>query len=54
MADATFLGWPFFAERHRALAEAVERWRAANLQVDHGDIDAACRSLIARQTLSGT
>jgi acyl-CoA dehydrogenase len=47
MADKSFLGWPFFTDRHRALAEAIERWSAANLPADHGDIDAACRELVA-------
>ena len=48
MADKTFLGWPFFSERHRALAEAIECWSAANLPVDHGDVDAACRDLVQK------
>ncbi len=48
MADRTFLNWPFFADRHRALADGIERWCAANLPVDHGDVDAACRDLVAR------
>jgi acyl-CoA dehydrogenase len=26
MADRTFLDWPFFEERHRALAAALEAW----------------------------
>jgi acyl-CoA dehydrogenase len=46
--DATFLGWPFFADRHRTLAAELERWCAANLPVDHGDVDAACRDLVRR------
>jgi acyl-CoA dehydrogenase len=48
VADKTFLSWPFFTDRHRALAEAIERWSAANLPVDHSDVDAACRDLVAR------
>jgi acyl-CoA dehydrogenase len=48
MADATFLSWPFFADRHRALAEGLERWCAANLPAGHGDVDAACRHLVRR------
>jgi acyl-CoA dehydrogenase len=47
MADRSFLGWPFFEARHRALAEALDAWCAANLPVDHGDVDAACRALVA-------
>jgi acyl-CoA dehydrogenase len=48
VADRTFLNWPFFTDRHRALADGIERWCAANLPVDHGDVDAACRDLVAR------
>ena len=48
MADRTFLSWPFFADRHRALADGIERWCATNLPVDHGDVDAACRDLVKR------
>jgi acyl-CoA dehydrogenase len=48
VADKTFLTWPFFTDRHRALAEAMDRWASANLPNDHGDIDAACRDLVAR------
>lgn len=47
MADRTFLSWPFFEDRHRALAQALEVWCAANLPVDHADVDAACRGLVA-------
>jgi len=48
MADKSFLDWPFFEPRHRTLAEAIERWCAVNLPVDHGDLDAACRRLVAK------
>ena len=47
MPDRSFLEWPFFEERHRALAEALEAWACAHLPVDHGDVDAACRGLVA-------
>ena len=47
MSDRTFLDWPFFDPRHRALAEALEAWCAAHLPVDHSDVDAACRALVA-------
>jgi acyl-CoA dehydrogenase len=47
MADASFLAWPFFEDRHRALAGELESWCAANLPVEHGDVDAACRRLVA-------
>lgn len=47
MADRTFLDWPFFEDRHRELAGALDEWCAANLPVDHGDVDAACKGLVA-------
>ncbi|MEZ5755420.1 MAG: acyl-CoA dehydrogenase family protein [Paracoccaceae bacterium] len=47
MSDRTFLDWPFFEARHRDLAAALEAWCAAHLPVDHGDVDAACRGLVA-------
>ena len=47
MSDQSFLSWPFFEDRHRALAAALEGWCAAHLPVDHGDADAACRGLVA-------
>ena len=43
--DRSFLNWPFFEERHRALAERLEAW-AGGLSVDHGDVDTACRDLV--------
>lgn len=46
MADRSFLSWPFFEERHREYAERLEEWCAANLPVDHHDVDAACRTLV--------
>ena len=47
MSDQSFLSWPFFEDRHRALAAALEAWAAVHLPVDHGDVDAACRGLVA-------
>ena len=47
MSDQSFLDWPFFEDRHRALAAGLEAWAAAHLPVDHGDVDAACRGLVA-------
>ena len=47
MADKSFLGWPFFEDRHREWAQALDEWCAVNLPVDHSDTDAACRKLVA-------
>ncbi|MBC7479386.1 MAG: acyl-CoA dehydrogenase family protein [Pseudorhodobacter sp.] len=47
MSDQSFLDWPFFEARHRDLAVALEDWCLAHLPVDHGDVDAACRGLVA-------
>jgi acyl-CoA dehydrogenase len=46
MADRSFLDWPFFEPRHRELAAALDQWCAANLPVDHADVDAACIGLV--------
>jgi acyl-CoA dehydrogenase len=48
VTDRTFLDWPFFEERHRALARELETWAGAKLANghDHGSVDDACRSLV--------
>lgn len=49
MLDHSFLHWPFFEERHRALAELLESWAAQHCAyVDHRDVDAACRELVQK------
>ena len=41
------LEWPFFEDRHRALAGKLEQWCKANVSDAHGaDIDAECRTLV--------
>lgn len=47
MADRSYLDWPFLDQRHRDLSAALEDWCAAHLPVDHADVDAACRGLVA-------
>ena len=47
MAEQSFLDWPFFEDRHRRLAGELDAWCEQNLPVDHGDVDAACRGLVA-------
>jgi acyl-CoA dehydrogenase len=48
MADRSYLEWPFFAPEHQALAGKAAEWAAAHVPglIDHGDIDASCRSLV--------
>ncbi|MCC0021583.1 MAG: acyl-CoA dehydrogenase family protein [Nitratireductor sp.] len=47
MADKNFLDWPFFGDRHRRLAAAIDEWADANLSgMDHHDADATCRRLV--------
>jgi acyl-CoA dehydrogenase len=54
MSDRSFLSWPFFEERHRALAGKLDVWAAQNLaHVDHADVDAACRTLVAKLGSAG-
>lgn len=47
MADRSFLDWPFFENRHREWAQALDEWCALHLPVDHSDVDEACRKLVA-------
>lgn len=48
MADRTYLSWPFFEDRHRALAHELDLWAEQHLSgIDHSDVDEACRSLVA-------
>ncbi len=47
MSDRSFLTWPFFEERHRELADALDDWAGRNLAgIDHADVDTACRALV--------
>ena len=50
MADRSFLGWPFFDDAHRALADEIDAWAAAEIAPleHHGtDVDDACRHLVS-------
>jgi acyl-CoA dehydrogenase len=54
MSDRTFLNWPFFEERHRTLAGELDAWAVKKVaNVDHHDVDKACRDLVARLGESG-
>jgi acyl-CoA dehydrogenase len=48
MADRSFLGWPFFDDAQRALAEEVEAFAATTLAplIDQDDVDGSCRALV--------
>jgi acyl-CoA dehydrogenase len=46
MPDKSFLTWPFFEDRHRVLAAAIDDWCRSHLPMDHRDVDAACRELV--------
>jgi alkylation response protein AidB-like acyl-CoA dehydrogenase len=47
MADLSFLEWPFFEDRHRALARQLETWAHEHVAHAHGaDVDAECRALV--------
>ncbi len=48
MSDQTYLSWPFFEDRHRALVPELRTWCEANLPLDHGDVDQACKMAVAR------
>ncbi|WDI30669.1 acyl-CoA dehydrogenase family protein [Hyphococcus flavus] len=53
MTDQEFLDWPFFKDRHRELARALDAWAAKTLPgiVDapgaHENVDDTCRTLVA-------
>ncbi len=53
MPDATFLDWPFLEDAHRERARGLDAWAAAQGPVDHSDVDAACRGLVARLGADG-
>ena len=56
MPDRSFLAWPFFDERHAALADEVERFAAdalPDVDEDAADVDATCRTLVAHLAKAG-
>jgi acyl-CoA dehydrogenase len=48
MPDKSFLTWPFFEDRHRVLAAAIDDWCQSHLPVVRCDVDTACRELVAK------
>jgi acyl-CoA dehydrogenase len=56
MPDRSYLAWPFFDERHHALAGEVERFAArelADLDGDAAEVDATCRMLVRQLAEAG-
>jgi acyl-CoA dehydrogenase len=54
MADRSFLAWPFFEERHRALATQLEGWCATTIRDTHpANVDAASKALVAELGRAG-
>ena len=54
MSDTTYLDWPFFEDRHRALARELDAWATANIPHGHGpDVDAECRVLVRQLGTAG-
>ena len=48
-----WLDWPFFEDRHRQLAEDLERWCVENLEVDEGSVDDYCRTIVRKLGSAG-
>ena len=55
MPDRSFLGWPFFDDRHRRFAAELADWAEREVAglVTHHDVDGSCRRLVARLGQSG-
>jgi acyl-CoA dehydrogenase len=54
MADKNFLSWPFFAARHRELADDLQDWCADNLTGRYAEgLDDECRALVRELGAAG-
>ncbi len=56
MPDQTYLDWPFFEDRHRELAAAMEDWAARTLTRFSGEnknVDQACHDLVTELAAAG-
>ena len=48
MSDTRYLDWPFFEPHHRQMQRELEAWAHQNISPQpHGDVDGACRALVA-------
>jgi acyl-CoA dehydrogenase len=43
---ADHLDWPFYEPQHREVRSWADDWCAAHPEIDHGDVDETCRSLV--------
>src|SRR5208283_2763731 len=54
MSYESDLEWPFFEDRHRALAHELRLWCGANvLERDAQDVDSFCRELVRKLGAAG-
>ena len=56
MADKSYLNWPFFEERHRRLARAINEWLDETPfphHINEDKVDSACGELLAELAESG-
>ncbi|MBP7639666.1 MAG: acyl-CoA dehydrogenase family protein [Thauera sp.] len=53
MSDKSYLEWPFFEERHRKLEAELDAWARDNVTAEHGELDSACRELVAKLGAAG-
>jgi len=53
VSDKSYLEWPFFEERHRKLEAELDAWARDNVTAEHGDLDSACRELVAKLGAAG-
>jgi acyl-CoA dehydrogenase len=52
--DSSYLEWPFFEPKHRALQSSLDAWARQNLTQAHGaDVDQTCRDLVAQLAAGG-
>ena len=53
MADESFLAWPFFEERHRALAKRLDAFAHGFASSGHEDLDQACKATVRQLGKAG-
>ncbi len=57
MSDKTYQHWPFFEDRHRALASEVEAWASENIESlvadEHENLDQTCIDIVRALGKSG-